>query len=466
MHLFPSSIYQQRRQILRSKFDSGLLLFMGNEESPMNYKDNVYPFRQDSTFLYYFGIDLPGFCALIDLDEDAEMIFGPQWTVDDIVWMGPQESLSALAQKVGVAHSMSPDKMAEKLVAASKAERHIHFLPPYRAENMMKLEKYLGIPTAQLGISASVPFIQAVVEQRSIKQAEELVELEKALTITAAMHQAAMQKARPGQLEAELTGIVQGISMGVDSRPAYPIILTINGQTLHNHHHHNLLQSGQLVLGDFGSESTMHYAGDVTRTFPVDKAFSSTQRSIYQIVLDAQLAAVEALKPGIAYKDVHLLAARKMAEGLRDLGILKGDVTEAVHAGAHALFFPHGLGHMLGLDVHDMEDLGENHVGYDENIQRSDQFGLAYLRLGRQLQQGFVLTVEPGLYFIPELIDQWQAAGKFQEFINYKELENWRSFSGIRIEDNYVITEEGARLIGPAIPKTIAEVEQLRQSQG
>lgn len=429
----------------------------------MNYAANTYHFRQDSSFLYYFGIDLPGCCAIIDVDENATILYGPQWSLDDIVWMGPQESLTALAEKVGIQQTAAPFAIKDKIQGAQKANRPIHYLPPYRADRQLQLADWLGTNAQQSKQQFSPSLVKAVVDQRAIKGKEELAELEKALTITGAMHQAAMQKARPGQLEAELAGIAHGTAVGVDSYPAYPIILTVNGQTLHNHHHHNPLQSGQLVLGDFGAESPMHYAGDITRTFPVDKTFSDRQKSIYQIVLDAQLAAIDALRPGTLFKDVHLLASQKISEGLCALGLMKGKPEEAVAAGAHALFFPHGLGHMLGLDVHDMEDLGEDIVGYDDSVKRSDQFGLAYLRLGRALQAGFVLTVEPGIYFIPELIDQWQASGKFQEFINYEEVVKWKDFSGIRIEDNLLITAEGSQLIGPPIPKTIAEVEQVRQ---
>jgi Xaa-Pro aminopeptidase len=288
--------------------------------------------------------------------------------------------------------------------------------------------------------------------------------MEKAVTISGQMHIAAMRGAMVGIKEAQLAGIVEGIAIGAGGDLAYPAILTVNGQTLHNHYHGNTLQSGQLILGDFGAETAMHYAGDITRTFPVDKQFTEQQKHIYQLVLQAEMAAIEALKPGVPYRDIHLMAARIMADGLKDLGLMKGDMEAAVAEGAHALFFPHGLGHMLGLDVHDMEDLGEDYVGYTDQIKRSEQFGLRSLRLGRELEAGFVLTVEPGLYFIPELIDQWQAAGKHKDFINYDKVADYRDFSGVRIEDNVLITEDGYRVLGEPIPKTVAEVEALRRT--
>jgi Xaa-Pro aminopeptidase len=286
--------------------------------------------------------------------------------------------------------------------------------------------------------------------------------MEKALVITSAMHVAVMQAARKGRREAELAGLAEGIALSMGGHLAYPAILTINGQTLHNHYHGNKLESGQLVLGDFGAETERSYAGDITRTFPVDKKFTKQQKAIYEIVLKAEMDCIEACKPDGPYQQIHLQAARILAEGLKGMGLMQGDVDEAVAAGAHALFFPHGLGHMIGLDVHDMEDLGEQFVGYSDDVQRSDQFGTAYLRLGRKLEPGFVLTVEPGIYFIPELIDQWKADKKFEAFLNYEEINKFRHFSGVRIEDNVLITKDGHRVLGPAIPKQVKDVEEIR----
>ena len=304
--------------------------------------------------------------------------------------------------------------------------------------------------------------IKGVIALAAIKNEEEIQEMHKAVNVSGAMHVAAIKAARAGIKEAQLAGIVEGIALANEMRTAYPVILSTNGQILHNHYHGNTLQAGQLVLGDFGAESTMHYAGDLTRTFPVDKTFTSQQKDIYAIVLDAEVKSIAALKPGRKYIDIHLAAAKIIAEGLKSLGIMKGDMDEAVAKGAHALFFPHGLGHMIGLDVHDMEDLGENYVGYAENEKRSEQFGLKSLRLAKELQTGFVLTVEPGIYFIPELIDKWSAEKQHTDFINYEKLTAYRKFGGIRIEDNVVITNDSHQVLGNPVPKTIAEIEALR----
>lgn len=459
--MFTENIYTERRNRLQEAVGSGLILLPGNEESPMNYTDNVYPFRQDSNFLYYFGLDQFYLAGLIDLKEQQVYLFGDEADVEQIVWTGPHPSLSEQASRAGIRHTKPYAQLADHLKQATESGRPIHYLPPYRGEAKIELAKLLGTTTEQLAPSEKL--IKAVVAQRSVKGPEEIQEMEKALAITRQMHISAMQSARPAVKEAELSGMVEGIALATESQLAYPAILTVNGQTLHNHYHGNTLQQGQLVLGDFGAEAPYtHYASDITRTFPVDKAFTSRQKDIYQIVLDAQMAVVEALKPGEKFLDLHLLAARKITDGLQAIGLMQGDPEEAVQEGAHALFFPHGLGHMIGLDVHDMEGLGENLVGYGDELERSSQFGLKALRLGRSLQTGFVLTVEPGLYFIPELIALWKKQGKHKNFISYDKLEPYLDFSGVRIEDNYLITSEGYRLLGPPIPKTIEEVETIK----
>lgn len=460
--MFGKDTYLQRRQSLMKGLNDGLVLLLGNEESSKNYKDNTYRFRQDSNFLYFLGWDRPHLAAVLDTATGQTTLYGDDLTIDHIVWMGPHATMREMAERVGVEHTAAYDELGAVLAEAKKQGRPIHYLPPYRAENLLKLSEWLELPTAAVEKGASVPLIKQVVAQASIKTAEELVEIEKAVTITGQMHVAAMRSARPGIKEAELAGIVEGIAIGAGGDTAYPVILTVNGQTLHNHYHGNTLQSGQLVLGDFGAETAMHYAGDITRTFPVDKTFTSKQKHIYQLVLQAEMAAIEAIKPGVPYREIHLMAARIMADGLKDLGLMQGDMEAAVAEGAHALFFPHGLGHMMGLDVHDMEDLGEQYVGYTDTIKRSEQFGLNALRLGRELEAGFVLTVEPGLYFIPELIGQWKAAGKFKDFINYDKVETYLDFSGVRIEDNVLVTETGYRVLGAPIPKRVAEVEEIR----
>lgn len=440
----------------------GLLLFPGNSEIGMNYAGNPYPFRQDSNFLYFFGIAQPGLFATIDAESGQSILFGDELTMEDIVWTGPQPSLVELADRVGVDKVLPSAELAGYVEKAASGGATLHFAPPYRHDNMLKLLQLTGIGLAEQKASASTALIRAIVAQRAHKSEEEVACIEEAVNITRSMHLGVMMAAREGKKESELAGIALGISYGLGRGVAYGIILSVNGHILHNHSHGNTLKKGQLVLGDFGAEAKSHYAGDITRTFPVDKKFTQKQRDIYQIVLDAENNAIASLKPGVKYLDVHLAASRQMAEGLKELGLMKGDVDEAVAQGAHALFFPHGLGHMMGLDVHDMEDLGEQFVGYSEEMQRSTQFGTAYLRLARALEPGFVLTVEPGIYFIPELIDQWQAAGKFSDFINYEKVNEYRDFGGVRIEDNVLITHDGHRVLGQPIPKTVEELESLR----
>jgi len=461
--MFASKTYTQRRNRLKKEVESGIVLLQGNKEVGMNYHANPYPFRQDSNFLYFIGIDQPGLAAVIDIEENKTIVFGDDLSLDEVVWMGAQPSMSEMAAKAGVSETAPFSNLAGLLETALKKGRTIHFLPPYRFENMQHLGDCLGVPLNDLKATASEKLIKAVVAQRACKSAEEVAEMGKAVTISGAMHIAAMRAAKAGQKEAELAGIVEGIAVSMRGNLSYPVIMTINGQTLHNHSHGNTLAKGKMVLGDFGAETASRYAGDITRTFPVDKHFTAKQKEVYQLVLDTEVKSIELLKPGLPYLDVHLAAAKQIAEGLKSLGLMKGDMDDAVEQGAHALFFPHGLGHMIGLDVHDMEGLGEDFVGYSDSVKRSTQFGTASLRLGRELEPGFVLTVEPGIYFIPELIDQWKGKNKFTDFINYDKVEEYRNFSGIRIEDNVLITNEGHRILGNPIPKTIEEVETLRQ---
>ena len=460
--MFKPSIYSNRRSRLFQQLNSGVVLLLGNELSPMNCRDNVYPFRQDSSFSYFFGVDLPHMAAILDLDKGESTLFGDDPKIEDIVWTGPQPSLAAWGEKSGVAQVMLYEKLSETIAGFLQKGRKIHLLPPYRPENRIQLSKLLSCNLEAVDHFVSVPLIQAVVAQRAIKSAAEIMDMERAVNTTGKMHVAAMQHARAGMVEAELAGLVEGIAVGGGGQLSYPVILTVNGQTLHNHHHHNVLQNGQLVLGDFGAETALHYAGDITRTFPVDQKFTNKQKEIYEIVLKAEVDVIQALKPGIRFLDMHKMAARIISNGLKDLGIMKGNPDEAVEAGAHALFFPHGLGHMIGLDVHDMEDLGEDYVGYADELTRDPRFGYKSLRLARTLEPGYVLTVEPGIYFIPELIQAWRGEGKFKDFINYEALDNYMDFSGIRIEDNILITETGHRILGDPIPKTVAEVEALR----
>lgn len=455
--MFSKSTYINRRNELKKQFNSGILLFMGNEELGMNYTANVYHFRQDSSFLYYFGIDQPSLAGAIDLDSGEEIIFGDELSMDDIIWVGPQESLKNKAEKVGI-QKVKPYSELENFLK----NKTVHFLPIYQGFKTVELSNYLGLNPLQLNKSASESLIKAVVAQRSIKSNEEIEEIEKAVLITNEMHLAAMKSAKTGMTEAQVYAEFQKAAYRHDVHNSFPTILSINGQTLHNHSHSNVLKEGKLLLVDGGAESKLHYAGDMTRTFPVNTKFSEKQKAVYEIALKANVECGEALMPGKSYKEIHLLACKIIAKGLKDLGLMKGNTEEAVANGAHALFFPHGLGHMMGLDVHDMEGLGENYVGYDDEIKRSSQFGLAYLRLGKKLEPGFVLTVEPGIYFIPELIDKWRNEGINKDFINFEKLESYKDFGGIRIEDDYLITENGSKLFGNSIAKTVEEIEVLR----
>lgn len=459
--MFDKKVYVERRKKLKELVGSGLLLFPGNVESSMNYPANTYHFRQDSNFLYFFGQDKPGFYGLIDLEDGTDYLFGEDFTIDDIIWMGPQPSVADLGKEVGIKRTGSLAELNQKIEAALAAGRKIHFCPPYRGETKLELEKLLGISAASQKKYASLELIKAIVKLRSIKSDEEVAEIERALDFTDEMYTTVMQMAYAGTYEREITGKMEGIAGSYGGIVSFPIILSIHGETLHNHYHGNKLEAGKLLVADSGSESPEHYASDITRTFPVGGKFTPEQKDIYQLVLNSQLAAIEAIKPDTMYKDVHLLTARVIASGLKELGLMKGDVDSAVKEGAHALFFPHGLGHMLGLDVHDMEGLGENYVGYDETVQRSTQFGLAYLRLARALKPGFVITVEPGIYFIPALIDKWKAEKKLSDFINYDKVEKYKSFGGIRIEDDVLVTDTGNRVLGVPISKEVDEIEAL-----
>lgn len=457
--MFDKTIYTERRRQLKERVGSGLILLLGNDETGSNYADNTYPFRQDSTFLYYFGLPFDGLSAIIDIDNDREIIFGDELTIDSIVWMGQQPTLHEKAHSVGVDTVMPSADLQSYLAKAMTKGEKIHYLPPYRAEHSLKLMSLLGVmPGAE---KPSIDLIRAVVDMRNHKAPEEIAEIERACNVTADMHIAAMKNLRAGMHEYELAAIIEGVAASADCPLSFPTICTINGQTLHSHYHGNLIRPGDMVLIDAGAETRSGYAGDMSSTICVDKTFTPRQKSIYDIQVAMHRKAVEMLRPGIPYVEVYDKTAEVMADALRGLGIMKGDPAEAVAAGAHAMFFPHGLGHMMGLDVHDMENLGEVWVGYDGKP-KSTQFGRKSIRLARPLEEGFVLTVEPGVYFIPELIDLWRGEGRFKDFINYEELDKWRDFGGIRNEEDYLITTDGARRLGKKIPLTTEEVEALR----
>lgn len=457
--MFQQKIYSERRNLLKSKFKSGLLLFLGNDESPMNYKANAYNFRQDSSFLYYFGLSLPNMVGIIDVDENKEYLFGYEYTVNDIVWMGSQPSLRQLSDRIGVEIAEPISNLKKFLQKKIKAGIKVHFLPLYRGEQKLKLADLLDENPFKIINKFSKKLVAAVIEQRSVKSPEEIDEIEYALEIAYQMHTTAMQMARPGIIERDIVASMEGISRSLGNGFSFHPIVSKNGQILHNHNHDNQLKLGDLLVCDAGAQSYRFYASDITRTIPVGGKFSSIQKDIYEIVLTAQKNAINSIKPGAKYIDVHLVAAKIIAAGLIQLGIMKGNPTEAIKNGAHALFFPHGLGHMIGLDVHDLEALGEELVGYDDKTKRSNQFGLSYLRFAKELKPGYVLTVEPGIYFIPELIDQWKAKKKLKNFINYDKVEALKNFGGIRIEDNILVTETGFKVLGRPIPKEAKDVE-------
>lgn len=460
--MFSKETYTQRRKTLKSKLDKGLILFPGNEESSINFADNWYPFRQDSTFLYYFGISRPGLCAVVDCETGAEVLIGHDASIDEIIWTGGQTSIHELAERSGLSSSAPFDKLQSKLQSAINAGRKIHLLPPYRTEHTAKLETLTGWDQEEISQNISLELIHAIAAQRNIKSEEEVAEIERAVEITGKMHLAAMTATRPGMKEYEVLSKVYEAATQYGGQLSFPVILTKDGQTLHNHYHGNTIKEGDMVLCDAGAETSMGYSGDMTRTFPVGKKFTQQQAELYEIVLDAHNSAVAALKPGVPYKEIHLLACKKLFEGLKAVGLTKGDTEEAVSQGAHTMFFQCGLGHLMGLDVHDMENFGEENVGYTSTLKKSGEFGLKSLRLGRTLEPGYVLTVEPGIYIISELIDLWKSQNKHPEFINYSALEKFRDFGGIRVEEDFVINKNGSKLLGQPVAKTIAEIETIR----
>lgn len=460
--MFKQEVYAARRKKLIESVKEGIILIMGNTELPMNYTDNTFHFRQDSNFLYFFGIDQPNLVGFIDAESGEEIVFGNEADMEDIIWIGLQETIAEKAEKVGIKKVLPYSDVVKYINNAKSTQRTIQFLPPYPADRKITLSKWLSLPAHEIKKHASIELIKAVAAQREIKSTEEIAEMDSAMTnITYKMYIAAMKMADEGMNEYEIAGTMEGIALQNDVHLAYPIICSVRGEILHNHHHGNKLKKDQLLIIDAGSESPMHYATDITRTIPINRKFTAKQKEVYEAVLNAQLYAIDQIKPGIPYFDIHINTCKIIAEGLKNIGLINGNIDDVVSQGAHALFMPHGLGHMIGLDVHDMEDLGENNFAYDETIKRSTQFGTAYLRLGKKLKEGFVLTVEPGVYFIPQLIKQWKAENKFTEFINYSKLEDYLDFGGVRIEDNIAVTPNGSQILGKPIPKTVEEIEGL-----
>lgn len=458
-HVDWREIFRRRRNSIRTQASDGVILWMGHSLQPRNYPDNAYPFRQNSHFLYYTGLAQPDLAMISFPEPDHDILFSRPESIDDIVWTGPKPSRLELAQEAGIDAVEDIEKLEEHILKLRSQKVRIHYLPPYQCTSAFRMAQLLQMQFNDVGRNASYSLMEQVAEQRSVKAEEEIAEIEAALCITDRMHRACMAAAGPGVRESEIAGMIQGIALSHDCQQAFDPIVTIHGEVLHNHSYDGILSEGQLLLNDSAAESLMYYASDITRTCPVNGRFTKMQAEIYQIVLNTQLGAIETIKPGISYREVHLGACRIMAEELKAAGLMKGDPADAVEAGAHALFMPHGIGHMLGLDVHDMEDLGDI-VGYQKKEKRSGQFGLNYLRLSRPLEAGFVLTVEPGIYFIPALIERWEGEQKHKEFLNYEKIHSFLQFGGIRIEDDVLVTATGARVLGPGIPKKIEEVEK------
>lgn len=459
MYLFSKETYLSRQSKLVQKLASGIVLITGNTESPMNYRDNIYRFRQDSNFRYFFGINLPNLHATIDCATGKTVLYGNEYTMDDIIWIGKQEALASLAEQVGI----DEVKPLSSLVSDLQAQKALKFTPPYRHDNMILLSEILACDVKAVQEHVSKELIQAIVDLRSYKSAEEIVQMENAVNITRSMHLAAIQAAHVGKHEYELVAAIRNQLHSHHAELAYPIILSVHGETLHNHHHGNKMESGRIVLNDSGAENLFGYAGDITRCFPVNGSFSNQQKEIYELVLSMEEKSIEALKPGVVYRDVHIEANRIMLAGLKDLELVQGEVDDMIELGIAGLFFPHGLGHMIGMDVHDMEDLGEQYVGYTPDMERSTQLGLKSLRLARKLEAGFVLTVEPGIYFIPELINKLKQEQDFKNHVRFDRLEAYMDFGGIRIEDNILITANGHQILGDYIPKRCDEIENLMQ---
>ncbi|MGM9705368.1 MAG: aminopeptidase P family protein [Prevotella sp.] len=461
--MFDKSTYINRRAELKRLVGSGVIILPGNNESPCNYPSNgYYPFRQDSTFLYFYGINRDGLAGVIDIDNDTDMMLGDDIDIEDIVWYGSVDSVSALAAQAGVAKTAPMSHLKNVCDEAVKQGRTIHFLPPYRHDIKLMMYDLLGIHPSEQKQKASMTLIKAVVKLRSAKEEQEIEELERAAEIGYLMHTTAMRLTRPGVTEKYVGGQVDGIAHSYGAMVSFPTIYSQHGEIMHGNPSMSVLEAGRLALCDAGAETINNYCSDNTRTMPVSGKFTQRQLEIYSIVEACHDHALEVAKPDVRYMDVHMSVCRMMTDRLKELGLMMGDTDEAVAAGAHAMFLPHGLGHMMGMDVHDMENLDQINVGFDEETRPIlDQFGTNCLRMGRKLEKGFVVTDEPGIYFIPALIDDWKASGHCKEFINFDKLETYKDFGGIRIEDDILITDDGCRFIGkkriPYHPKDVEE---------
>ena len=459
--LFSKQTYIDRRNILRQRVESGLIVLFGNNESPVNYPSNGYKFRQDSTFLYYFGLQRDGLVGVIDADSGDEWLIGDDIDIEDIVWFGSVDSVADMAAQTGCIKSAPMSRLESLFRDAQDRGRQIHFLPPYRHDLMIQLMDLTGIHPRDQRASASLKLIQAVVDQRIVKSAEEVAEIERACAIGYEMHTTAMRLCRPGVTEQEIAGRISGIASSKGCIVSFPSILSMHGEIMHGYPSPRPLEAGRLMLCDCGAETNENYCSDNTRTTPISGRFDSRQRDIYQAVVDAHDHVYDIARPGLKWWDAHFAAARVITERLQDLGLMKGNVDDSLAAGAHAMFFPHGLGHAMGMDVHDMEGLGQIYVGFDDEVRPNlNQFGTNALRFGRRLKEGYVMTDEPGIYFIPALIDEWRAKGHCAEFLNFDRIETYKDFGGIRIEDDLLITADGCRYLGEKlIPYHVDELE-------
>ncbi len=464
--LFSKSTYVERRNELKKLVGSGLIVLFGNNDSPANYPSNTYKFRQDSSFLYYFGLHRNGLVGVIDVDNDREYLVGDEIDIEDIVWYGSVTSVAEMAEMTGVARTAAMRELPAIVESAKAQGEEVLFLPPYRFDNQIQIMDLLGIHPSQQKAAASLKLIAAVVKMRTTKTEEEIAELERAAEIGYEMHTTAMRLCRPGITEQYIGGMVDGIANAYGCMVSFQTIATQHGEVMHGNPSPAKLEAGRLMLVDAGAETNENYCSDNTRTTPVSGVFTQKQKDIYNIVVECHDHVLEVAKPGVKWWDVHFAVCRIITERLQQLGLMKGDVEESLKAGAHAMFLPHGLGHSMGMDVHDMEGLGQVYVGFDNEVRPSTQFGTNALRFGRRLQKGFVVTDEPGIYFIPALIDDWKKNGTNAQFLNFDKIDEYRDFGGIRIEDDVLITDEGCRFIGSKrIPYHVEDVEEFMRSR-
>ena len=464
--LFSKSTYVERRNELKKLVGSGLIVLFGNNDSPANYPSNTYKFRQDSSFLYYFGLHRNGLVGVIDVDNDREYLVGDEIDIEDIVWYGSVTSVAEMAEMTGVARTAAMRELPAIVESAKAQGEEVHFLPPYRFDNQIQIMDLLGIHPSQQKAAASLKLIAAVVKMRTTKTEEEIAELERAAEIGYEMHTTAMRLCRPGITEQYIGGMVDGIANAYGCMVSFQTIATQHGEVMHGNPSTAKLEAGRLMLVDAGAETNENYCSDNTRTTPVSGVFTQKQKDIYNIVVECHDHVLEVAKPGVKWWDVHFAVCRIITERLQQLGLMKGDVEESLKAGAHAMFLPHGLGHSMGMDVHDMEGLGQVYVGFDKEVRPSTQFGTNALRFGRILQKGFVVIDQPGIYFIPALIDDWKKNGTNAQFLNFDKIDEYRDFGGIRIEDDVLITDEGCRFIGSKrIPYHVEDVEEFMRSR-